>query len=345
MFARAAARREGERDVAATRRRRSPGARTGPRGRCRSPAPSGWPGRRSGRPPPPRPALRRGAEVGHDVHRVRRRAAVAERQQRAAGIERAACQRCGRRPSAAPPSRACAPAGPRSRVAFSSTSAYVLDTPAGSRSPPDRNGYRKHEAPPPAPASPAVLEEDVHELPEHVVQRLCQLLAHERVVARRLEHPVGGAGLERDREAAARHRRRHGRLRAEARSRHRPAPQAAPARPARRTWPAAPACRRSPDARTRRRRDGRPSEPARSDPHASSRPPAPNRSASRRQSCAIRSASRLEETLVGVGAPLEQRARRPDARRALITARLLPHAWRPARASRAAGRRPRRCSR
>ena len=37
----------------------------------------------------------------------------------------------------------------------------------------------------------AMLEEDVHELPEHVVGRLGQLLAHEGVGARRLELPLG----------------------------------------------------------------------------------------------------------------------------------------------------------
>ena len=37
----------------------------------------------------------------------------------------------------------------------------------------------------------AVVEEHVDQLPEHVVERLDQLLAHERVVARRLELPLG----------------------------------------------------------------------------------------------------------------------------------------------------------
>ena len=38
---------------------------------------------------------------------------------------------------------------------------------------------------------PAVLKEHVHELPEHVVQRLDQLLAHAGIARRRLELPLG----------------------------------------------------------------------------------------------------------------------------------------------------------
>ncbi len=49
----------------------------------------------------------------------------------------------------------------------------------------------------------AVVEEDVHQLPEHVVERLDQLLAHEGVGGRWLEVPLGGASFEGDRHAAA----------------------------------------------------------------------------------------------------------------------------------------------
>src|SRR4051812_6007300 len=56
----------------------------------------------------------------------------------------------------------------------------------------------------------AVLEEDVHELPEHVVGRLGQLLAHEGVGARRFELALGAERREGHREAAALARQRHG---------------------------------------------------------------------------------------------------------------------------------------
>ena len=48
-----------------------------------------------------------------------------------------------------------------------------------------------------------MVEEDVHELPEHVVERLDELLADRRVGRRRLELPLGAGGREREREAAA----------------------------------------------------------------------------------------------------------------------------------------------
>ncbi len=49
----------------------------------------------------------------------------------------------------------------------------------------------------------AVVEEDVHELPEHVVERLHQLLADRGVGSGRLELPLGAGGLEGQRQAAA----------------------------------------------------------------------------------------------------------------------------------------------
>ena len=62
----------------------------------------------------------------------------------------------------------------------------------------------------PALEQAAVLEEDVHELPEHVVGRLDQLLAHERVVGRRLELPLGAERREGHGQAAALAGQRHG---------------------------------------------------------------------------------------------------------------------------------------
>ena len=54
-----------------------------------------------------------------------------------------------------------------------------------------------------------MLEEDVHQLPQHVVERLDQLLADERVAARRLELPLGarrGEAIVRQPRRAARQR-------------------------------------------------------------------------------------------------------------------------------------------
>ena len=55
----------------------------------------------------------------------------------------------------------------------------------------------------PAVQQPAMIEEDVDELPEHVVQRLRQLLADEWIVARRLEVPRRPRAGERDGETPA----------------------------------------------------------------------------------------------------------------------------------------------
>ena len=55
-----------------------------------------------------------------------------------------------------------------------------------------------------------VVEEHVHELPQQVVGGLDQLLAHERVLARRVELPLGARGVEGHREAAAFAGQRHG---------------------------------------------------------------------------------------------------------------------------------------
>jgi hypothetical protein len=53
-----------------------------------------------------------------------------------------------------------------------------------------------------------VLEEDVHELPEHVVGGLDELLSDERIVDLRHQLPFGARLLERDRQAPARPRER-----------------------------------------------------------------------------------------------------------------------------------------
>ena len=130
----------------------------------------------------------------------------------------------------------------------------------------------------------AVLEEHVHELPQHVVERLDQLLA-------RRTGPPGGANSHSAPTGAKAIVRQPRAPRAPARGRlghvgaegdhdvvglGRPASTcaasgAALARPAR--APAARACRRSPGARTRPRRGARPSAPPACAPSASSRPP------------------------------------------------------------------------
>ena len=118
----------------------------------------------------------------------------------------------------------------------------------------------------------AVIEEHVHELPQHVVQRLDQLLARcpgRRSAARtptqrpiRAKRDRQASARARDaRRAAARARPRRRRMRSRchpaARSARPAGELAALARPARSR--AALACRRSPGARTRRRRGGHPS--------------------------------------------------------------------------------------
>ena len=57
----------------------------------------------------------------------------------------------------------------------------------------------------------AMVEEDVHQLPQQVIERLDQLLTDVRVVGRRVELPLGaGPRLERDRQASALARDRQG---------------------------------------------------------------------------------------------------------------------------------------
>ena len=139
-----------------------------------------------------------------------------------------------------------------------------------------------------------MVEEHVDQLPEHVVERLDQLLAHERVVAGRLELPLGRRRREGDRQAAAlaRQRERRGGL-AVGSSTPKPIDDVVglgdsvdlrrqrPALGGRGRSPAAPACRRSPGGRTRPRRGARPSAPPGRAPTATRRPPRAKRSAIR----------------------------------------------------------------
>ncbi len=187
----------------------------------------------------------------------------------------------------------CARSAPISSAFISTERRTSSSTGSSSFSCSSRNGYRKLEAPASWSAArvaaleqPAVLEEHVHELPEHVVERLDQLLADEAVAGRRRELPLGAARAEADRQAAAAPRsgQRPRRLAAvlvgaegdrDVVAAARSARPAAPARRPRRSAraPAGRACRRSPGARTRPPRAGRPSAPRASARTRSAGPP------------------------------------------------------------------------
>ncbi len=151
----------------------------------------GW-----GRPSTPDGEGLAGAEVGDGVHRVGRRATVAEYQHRAAGVQ---LVRGPRPPPPAPRGRR-ARSGRTQRRGLSALAPIDARTSAStaprSVSSSAKNGYKKLEAP----ASwcsrvatreqAAMLEEDMHELPEHVVGRLHQLLGDERIAGRRNQRPL-----------------------------------------------------------------------------------------------------------------------------------------------------------
>ena len=271
--------------------RRPRPSRRSPSRRCRAPAAC-----------PPRSKLARSAAAACD--------------QRVAVLGRASA-RAARRP----PAPSSAPSGARPR------------RPARARSRCSaRNGYRKLDAPASwmrravaALEQTAVLEEHVHELPQHVVERLDQLLADVAGLGRRLELPLGAGRRERDRQAS------RARARASARAASPPilvGPErdrdvvwrarcsvdlgdelAALARRAR--SPAARACRRSPGGRTRRPRGGRPSAPPASGRSAISRPPRAKRSAIRWHSRASRSASAAKNSPVRFRCAAQQRFEAP----------------------------------
>ena len=161
---------------------------------------------------PRRPArVGREAQVGDQVGRVGRRAAVAERQQLAAGVEAAA--QLGRRRQQRPAPLRQRPLAQRRHLLGlgQDRGADVGDHPlevalplgeegveeAGGAGVVDRTGLAPLE-------QAAVLEEDVDRLPEHVVGGLDQLLADARVDRPRRQLPLRpGALLEGDRQAAA----------------------------------------------------------------------------------------------------------------------------------------------
>ena len=281
------------------------------------------------------PATRRRAKVGDHVHRVGRRAAVAEREQRAAALERVA------RSSAAAGQRVSRVLGQRLRPQRADLLGlhqhrapdvveHLVEVvlALGQERVQEARGAGVVAAALGAPLEqPAVLEEHVHELPQHVVQRsrpapggctdrrLGGSNSHSAPAAR--TRSSGSRGRARPATASAvsaivlGRRRTRSTMSVGAREQLRPRRHAARRRRAR--SPAAPACRRSPGGRTRPRRGARRSGPPGERPNAISRPPRANRSAIRWQSRASRSASAPKNAAFASGAA-RARAQRFRAR-------------------------------
>ena len=276
---------------------------------------------------PRRPRPRGGvAQVGDRVHRVGRRAAVAEREQLARRASKQRAQRRGRggerrrRPRRASASRSAADLAGLGQHRAAHVGEHGVEVVLGLGRGRDRGSSTRPRRGAPGVAAreqPAVLEEDVHELPQHVVGRLGQLLA--RRTGRRggtqlplradrprtpiVRQPAARAAAATARRVAERH---HDVVR--------PRQQRDVGRRPTRRAPAARACRRSPGGRTRRRRGARRSGP----PATRRRRAAARRARSARPSrgTAARAAraSRGEEALAA-----GDRARR-SPRRALIAA-------------------------
>ena len=150
------------------------------------------------------------AEVGDDVHRVGGRATVAEREQLAAGLEAAAQRGCGpvedrrvavqrRFPELADLLRL-----EQDRAAHVVEDGVEIGLLLGEERIEEARGAGVVGGPLRAALEQAaVVEEDVDELPEHVVEGLDQLLADEGVVDVGDELPGGAAGGEGDRLAPA----------------------------------------------------------------------------------------------------------------------------------------------
>ena len=364
---RVARRREREQRRRRPTRRRSPGGRRSRRCRCRWRSRSGSRSPRSGR-SPAAPAARRRAEVGDGVHRVGRRAAVAEREQLAARARssRAAPPRPREQRSALSVS-VCARSAPISSAFISTERADVVDDRlelalalVQERVQEARRAGVVDAARVAAREQAAVLEEHVHELPEHVVERLDQLLADVAGRRRRLELVLGAApartrssGSRARARARAREPPRRRPRRRRTRSRCRPAARAA--RPARASSPPSPARPIAGSARlptitgwTNSTATWRASERAAGErPNAIRRPPRAKRSAIRWQSRASRSAcasknSRLAS--VRRSSSASRRAAGSAASAARSRSDLLARGDR-APASLATRRSPRRCAR
>ncbi len=166
----------------------------------------------------------------------------------------------------------------------------------------------------------AVVEEDVDQLPEHVVEGLDQLLADERVLRLRLEAPLArprprsrsssrrARGRARARRRPAHRPPRRGRSRSRCRSpRSPPRPDAAGLRPPRSARsPEAPACRRSPgwtnSTETWRASERAAGEPPERDQLAAGREPLGHSVTALGQAARVRG----EEIVVGRVAPAQQ---------------------------------------
>ena len=159
----------------------------------------------------PPAGIRRVAQVGDEVDRVGRRAAVAEREQLAAAVEGAA-QVGGRRDQRlAVLTEGLLAQRPdllglhHDRAANVGEHRVDVGLALGEERVEEARGAAVVDRARLAPLEQAaVLEEDVDQLPEDVVGGLGQLLADRRVIAARRQLPLGaGPGLEGDRQAAA----------------------------------------------------------------------------------------------------------------------------------------------
>jgi hypothetical protein len=161
---------------------------------------------------PGQPArVRRAAEVRHHVHRVGGGAAVADREQPPSRLEIATQPRGGGEQLVAILLERLSPQLRHLPRLREDRAAHVVDDglevllPLGEERVEEagRSGV-VHAALVAALQQPAVVEEDVHQLPEHVVERLDELLPHRGVLARGLELPLRAAARrEAQRQAAA----------------------------------------------------------------------------------------------------------------------------------------------
>jgi hypothetical protein len=162
------------------------------------------------RPARPPAWILRGAEVRDGVHRVGCRTPVAEREQPTARLEVVAQPRCGSRELVAIVGEGlCAQLADLRRLGEDGPAHIVDDRfeivlalaqerveEAGGAGVVELTGVAALE-------QTAMVEEHVHQLPEHVVERLDELLVNGRVSRRRLELPLGADRRERERQAAA----------------------------------------------------------------------------------------------------------------------------------------------
>ena len=156
---------------------------------------------------PPAPGRR--AQVGHRVHRVGGRAAVAEREERSPAGEAGPQGRGGGGKDRLRLPQRLLPERPHLGRLHQHRAAHVLHhrlevalALGQERVEEARRSGVVHGTRIAALQQAAMVEEHVAQLPEHVVERLGQLLGHERVVRGRHEDPLRVQLLAREREAA-----------------------------------------------------------------------------------------------------------------------------------------------